>query len=372
MKIIKRAVKKSLKKLTTKLMTKNEIRKIKDKRRQDIISTYPLTKEQKKQIDNFFLKNYGRKIPYDWHREFSAFTGKFDYKYIPELLFIPKIERYFNDTSASKAFGDKTLLPMILNGLDYVYTPRIIACQTSPLNLKFKNHLISFEELLANLSNLGKCFIKPAKDTNSGKGCQILNISNGIDSKTGKNIKDILLEYNQNFLIEELLENSEATKKLHPSSLNTFRIITYILDGKVFFAPSTMRIGIGNNEVDNAHAGGIFIHIEENGKDGILSKFAFTEFLQKYEKHPTTGIIFENYIIPNFSLVLEAAKRVHEERLSNFGMLSFDFILDRNNKPAIIEVNSIGQTCWFPQEASGKPFFGENTAEVLKRIKDMI
>ena len=31
MKIIKRAVKKSLKKLTTKLMTKNEIRKIKDK-----------------------------------------------------------------------------------------------------------------------------------------------------------------------------------------------------------------------------------------------------------------------------------------------------------------------------------------------------
>ena len=225
---LKKFLKLKLLKRTTKKLTQHEFKKIRNKKRQEIISTFPLTTEQKGQIDSFFLENYGRKIPYDWHREYSAFTGNFDYKYIPEFLFIPKVERYFNDTNLSKTFGDKTLLPIILNHLDYVYTPRIIACQTTLFNLKYENHFISFENLISRLSNLGKCFIKPAKDTNSGVGCRVLDISNGIDKKTGKNIVDVILEYKNNFLIEELLENSEVIKKLHPSSLNTFRIITYL------------------------------------------------------------------------------------------------------------------------------------------------
>ena len=58
MKIIKRAVKKSLKKLTTKLMTKNEIRKIKDKRRQDTIH---LLKNKKSKLIISFLKTMEEK-----------------------------------------------------------------------------------------------------------------------------------------------------------------------------------------------------------------------------------------------------------------------------------------------------------------------
>ncbi len=42
----------------------NEKRKFKDKRRKAIYKKVHLTKEQKKQIDDLYKANYGKKIPY--------------------------------------------------------------------------------------------------------------------------------------------------------------------------------------------------------------------------------------------------------------------------------------------------------------------
>lgn len=349
---------------------RGEFKKIKDKRRQKIIKGQSMSIEQKRKIDSFYKENYGKKIPYDWHREFTAFTGKFDHRYIPEFLFLPIIEKMFNDRNASSTTSDKTLLPIFTNNLDYVYTPKIIACQTNELNLKFNNKLISFNELLKNIKNLGKCFIKPARDTNSGSGCKILNIIDGIDVISNKNISDIIKNYNNNFIIQELIENSESVKKLHPNSLNTFRVITYMLNNKINVAPVALRIGSNGSSVDNAHSGGMFIHVVDNGKDAVLDKYAFTEFKDVFERHPITSIQFQNYKIFNFEKIIIAAKRLHEERFPMLGMISFDLTLDRNENAVLIEINSIGQTCWFPQEASGEALFGDDTAQILQMTKE--
>ena len=166
-----------------------------------------------------------------------------------------------------------------------------------------------------------------------------------------------------------MIENCDEIKKLHPSSLNTFRIITYVLDSKVFVAPVSMRIGQGNNKVDNAHQGGIFINVNIDDNDGFLDEFAFTEFMNKYDKHPTTGILFKNYKIPFAKRMVDAARKMHEEKFSNLGLLSFDMTLDNNYFPVVIEINIIGQTCWFPQMASGKGLFGDNTDKILQMIR---
>lgn len=64
---------------------RSEIKKFQDPRRVEIYSKVTLSKEQKNEIDAFYLKFYGAKIPYTWHRHFYAMTGKFDKKYFPEL-----------------------------------------------------------------------------------------------------------------------------------------------------------------------------------------------------------------------------------------------------------------------------------------------
>ena len=94
----------------------NEIKKFKDPRRRSIYSKVHLTKNQCREIDEFYLENYGEKIPYTWHRHYTAYTGNFDIKYFPELLFIPEFERYMcRHREYALVFTDKNMLPPLAN-----------------------------------------------------------------------------------------------------------------------------------------------------------------------------------------------------------------------------------------------------------------
>lgn len=93
---------------------RGELRKFKDPRRAAIYSTVTLTREQEEQIDRLYVENYGKKIPYTWHRHFTAFTGRFDPQYLPESLYIPEFEHYMNlEREYTKVFADKNLLPLL-------------------------------------------------------------------------------------------------------------------------------------------------------------------------------------------------------------------------------------------------------------------
>lgn len=91
-----------------------EIKKYNSPKRKEIFETISLTNSQKKEIDELFETYYGEKIPYTWHRHFTAFTGNFDKNYIPELLFVPEFEHFMNyNSSYVETFADKNVTPMI-------------------------------------------------------------------------------------------------------------------------------------------------------------------------------------------------------------------------------------------------------------------
>ena len=150
--------------------------------------------------------------------------------------------------------------------------------------------------------------------------------------------------------------------------MNTFRVITYIWNGKVNWVPTIMRIGQGGSVVDNAHAGGMFIGISD---DGVLKKTAFTEFRDTFDKHPDTGVIFEDYCISGFKKVLAAAQTMHA-RIPQVGVINWDFTLDENESPVLIEINSdLGGSIWMTQMANGVGPFGENLEDILCWIRKM-
>lgn len=70
---------------------KVQIDKFQDTRRKAIWQSVKLTNIQKKEIDDFFLENYGEKVPYTWHRHYTAFRGTFDKAFFPELIYIPEL-----------------------------------------------------------------------------------------------------------------------------------------------------------------------------------------------------------------------------------------------------------------------------------------
>ena len=128
--------------------------------------------------------------------------------------------------------------------------------------------------------------------------------------------------------------------------------------------PIVLRIGRNGSIVDNAHAGGLFIYISD---DGILSKYAFSEKQDRFDRHPNSGVIFKNYKIDFITQLLNCSKKMHLNT-PQLGVISWDLTIDENEKIVLIEANTRGQSIWFPQMSSGKPAFGDNTEKMLQII----
>ncbi len=343
-----------------------EKNKFKNPNRKKIYSKVILTHEQKRDIDILYKENYGSKIPYIWHKHYSAFTGRFDKNYFPELLYIPEFEKFMNlDKEYSKAFSDKNVLPDFAKAVGVKTAKIYLECIKG--NYRKDKVCINRNAAIESVSDIGEVFIKPTVDSCSGNGCMIVDFQKGIDTISGKNIGEIFEKLGSDFVIQERIICHPEIKAIYSESVNTFRIMTYRWRDNLFVAPVIMRIGQGGSFLDNAHAGGMFIAVDD---DGTLHKTAFTEFNKQFTMHPDSGLIFEGYKISLFSKVISAAKQMHDA-IPQVGIVNWDFTIDDDGTPLLIEGNLVGGGIWLFQMAHGKGVFGENTEEILRWMKCM-
>lgn len=347
-----------------------EIEKYRDSRRIEIMKQRPLSKQEKIAIDEFYLENYGEKIPYVWHQYYTAVTGKFNVKYFPELLFVPEFERYMNPYSHyAETFSDKNILPYIAKAARVDVPKTVISCVFGQYR-NCNSQMITLEETKNILWGKKNLFAKPSIDSCSGEGCMTLDFTDNKEERTGKTIEEILVSLENSVVIQERIKCHESIAKIYSGSVNTFRIMTYRWKDKIKHVPVIMRIGKGGACVDNAHAGGIFIAVED---DGTLHEWAITEFNEKFTEHPDTHFVFEGYRIELVKDVIAAAHKMHE-MIPQLGAINWDFTLDEAGNPVLIEANINGGSVWLFQMAHGCGAFGEDTAEVLQwlhKVKKM-
>ena len=336
---------------------KVEIQKFHDPRRKEIYHSVQLTEEQKRQIDDVYYYNYGEKIPYTWHRHYTAFTGKFDPLYFPELLFIPELEYFLNPSrSYIDAIADKNLLSLIAAGIG-VRMPRTYIASSNGI-LRDNSYNLVEKSYIPDLLSENIFFAKPSVDSCSGQGCVLLDVNS-------KTFWEDYSTLGDNFVIQERIRCSDSVSRLYPGSVNTFRIMTYYWNGRIQIVPIIMRIGRGDSFVDNAHAGGIFIAIDN---DGCLQEKAFTEFKQEFVEHPDTHVRFNEYRIRGFSKVIDAAMKMHRA-IPQLGLVNWDFTIDFDENPILIEANTSGGSVWLFQMAWGRSAFGDNTPEILRWMR---
>lgn len=344
-----------------------EKKKFKDKRRKNIYSKVSLTSEQKKKVNDLYLKCYRKKIPLTWHKHYTAFTGNFDEYYFPELLYIPEFERYMNFYKGfSQVVEDKNMIPIFASYAKVKMPKKILSCQNG-LYKNGKEEKVSFDDCIKLLDNIGVCFLKPSIDTDSGQGCLLLNIEKGIDKNTSKNISDILKEVGNNFIIQEKIVCHNSIKAIYDGSVNTFRIMTFRWKNEICISPIVMRIGQNGSFLDNAHAGGMFIAVDS---DGMLHEKAFTEFKAEYDAHPNSGIIFKNHKVEHVEKMIDTAKKMHY-LIPSIGVINWDMTIDEDGNPVLIESNVDGGGVWIFQMAHGKGVFGELTPEILNWLNLM-
>ena len=344
-----------------------EKKKFRDKRRVEICNSTKLSQEQIDSVEKLYKNNYGKKIPLTWHKSYTAYTGRFDKYYFPEILYIPEFERYMNyNQSLANVLEDKNLLYVFAKASN-VRMPRMyLSCQAG-IYKDAVNKVFDFEKACALISNIGVCFAKPSIGTDSGRGCEVYCLVNGTDTKSGKTSGMLLKDLGKNFTIQERLVCHESIRKIYDGSVNTFRIMTYRWKNQIIVAPIIMRIGRGGSYLDNAHAGGMFIALSD---DGTLHKTAFTEFKEEFVEHPDSKLKFEGYRIPLLPNVVDAVKRMHYS-LPAIGVINWDMTLDESGQPVLIEANVNGGSIWLFQMAHGCGVFGERTPEILRWLHKM-
>jgi len=180
-----------------------------------------------------------------------------------------------------------------------------------------------------------------------GSGIQLLEFRDGNFLRNHKVIDESSLCWSslgvRDTLISDYVQQGDFANSLYSKSVNTVRMLTMQdPDTKVpFVAGAILRIGSNQSApADNVTAGGFFCNIDSD--TGKLSK-AFAEWELPgdnswIDRHPDTGVIFENQVIPDWEGLCEQTVEL-ASKLPMLPYIGWDLaILDEGF--AVIEANS--------------------------------
>ncbi len=326
----------------------------KDKLRMKNIKLPELSKEAKKRIDDFWIKYIHRPIGYTYFRTVVYFLGKEPqdlYLYIPRYIWYPFMYNILNPPTVTKAFSDKILFPLLFPS---VKQPRVIIGYYNGSYIMDNYSTLTEDQAIARIMDYGKpIIIKQSVETLGGKGIEFLDQYD----------REVLLKKfnsrNKNFLVQEIVEQSDDIAIFNSSSLNTIRISTLLLNGRCSVVFRMLRHGNKEKRVDNLSSGGFGVGINE---DGTLT-FAISDLIcEKLDTH-YSGKKYNEFKIPNLSNICETACRLHHY-VSQVCFIGWDFALDKNNNPVLIEANFYHPGI-IDQFLDDMPSFGNRTQEVI-------
>ena len=144
------------------------------------------------------------------------------------------------------------------------------------------------------------------QDSSRGRG------SKQIWAKDYKNCKvmfeSIRKEYNR-FLMEEFVQQSEATKKFNESSVNTVRVITILKrDGDVYIVDPIVRMGRKGAMDDHIGHGSIIAVVNKHTGEVVSSGKDINN--NKYEYHPDTGMKIQGVQLPRWNELIDTVKEL--------------------------------------------------------------
>ena len=140
------------------------------------------------------------------------------------------------------------------------------------------------------------------------------------------------------FVVEELIEQSEEMASLHPESINSVRVSTFVLNGSVHIIAAVLRIGQGISVVDNAGSGGMYASVDV--VNGIVQTDARTYSDMHYNIHPDTGVQIVGFNLPQWN---EALALVRQMALKQNGstLIAWDIAHSKHGW-LMVEGNAVG------------------------------
>lgn len=318
------------------------------------------------EVQDFWLKNYGKKINPINHIAYMNLLDKKDVRIVPSYEMWNEIIPFFNDMSIRPGYSDKNLYDQLINT---DHRPETVLKKVHGNYFNKFNETIDKEEAEKLLLNKKQDLIIKPSNTDNGKGVSKLVYKKGKIYYKGKNtsIEDLSSSLSENFIVQTVIKQHPAMAEPHPASVNSLRMVTLRWKGKIRHLLTYARFGGGNNVKDHAIAGGVSVSVDNNG---TLGRYGLDTYCNVHTHHPTTNYSFvDNTIqVPNYNEFKKFVINLHKNILHH-DYVSWDIAVGYNGQPVFIEPNFRGTT-WRYQLASKRPIFGDLTEEIINHLRN--
>lgn len=313
-----------------------------------------LTDEQKKETQKFYSQYKTPNLVF--HEFFTEKTGEFHVDYIPIDLYVGYIDPYFNNIKEAKYVDNKCYFGTLFHSIPQ---PVILAKRVNGMWMTGDNQIIPFERIEELISEEDGVFFKEAQTSAGGHGVTFIQKSANMLSE----IKKVAVTTPTDVLIQRRIIQHERMAAINPSSVNTLRVYSVLgLDGSVTNYSTVLRTGVGETKVDNYASGGLSVGVTD---DGRLKKYGYNKKGERVEKHPTTGLVFEDYEIPSFNKVIALVQKAHP-MVPHFRSVSWDVAISADGSPILIEGNLCRGGIDLLQLSNG-PLYGTDTKKYLMK-----
>lgn len=317
-----------------------------------------LTNEETNAIHELW-KPFRYKGKGEWHRLYKT-VNAFDTRYVPNDVYGLELLPRLNTMSLLAAWDDKSYYPRFFPEIKQANT---IAFVIDGLFYNHKYADTNIDYVLRKINdNYDRIIIKPS-DGLEGRGVELIDIKQ-YDNTT---LKEKLLSYGQNYVVQEVLDQHESLAIYNRSSVNPIRVMTLRLNGKIHCLHSTLRFGLPGAHTDiNFIDGKEIAHVCAISKQGNVSD-TWYDIDGKKGSVVEMGIS-EQVVIPDYTKIVDTAIKVHEG-LQHFDLVGCDITLNNQREPVLIEYNVYWPGIILPQYCHG-PLFGELTEELIFQLKD--
>lgn len=176
-------------------------------------------------------------------------------------------------------------------------------------------------------------FIFKPIDGNCGHGVKIISLEeDDASSFFDKSIVD------GPFVVEELINQGKEMAALHPQSINSLRVSTFVLKGNVHINAIALRMVLGDSVVDNAGTGGIYASVDP--EFGFVQTDARDYKGRHFNIHPDTGVQIIGRKLPEWD---EALSLIHKIAICQEGSVLIAWDIAYSDKGwLMVEGNAVG------------------------------
>jgi len=226
-------------------------------------------------------------------------------------------------------FQDKVISEMLCNS-ESIATPEVVKVVSKGEDLE------SIAQGLAKM-NLTNLIFKP-RSGKGGGGITCTQLEDGVVNaiKNGLVVPLKGAKADCELIVQAFIEQHKDMSRVSQST-NTIRVVTLKRkNGEILIVGSYARFGVGTSKVDNLSQGGICVSVDT--ESGELSDTGFDRMSRIFHEHPTSGVLFKGYRVPQWGKVIDLAKKV-QRSFDFYPLLGMDIAITYEG-PVVIEINS--------------------------------